>query len=62
MPQSEYSRPNSVFTFVGFCMALSKKVFIFYENKDLLPVVFQKECKSMGVYTIKYNDLNDIPL
>jgi len=62
VPQSEYSRPSSVYTFAGFCMALRKKVFIFYENENLLPVVFQKECKSIGVYTIKYADLNDIPL
>jgi len=61
-PKDGYKRPSSVFTFAGFCVPLSKKVFIFYKSLDSLPVIFQKQCRSMGIYPIKYESLEQIPL
>ena len=60
-PDSEYKRPSSVFPFAGLCMSLHKKVFIFYQDKELIPVVFHKDCRSMGVYTFQYDKLEEIP-
>jgi hypothetical protein len=61
VPKSEYKRPSSVFPFAGLCMALHKKVFIFYQDLELIPVVFHKDCRSLGVHTIKYQLLDEIP-
>lgn len=61
-PKDGYKRPSSVFTFTGFCVPLGKKVFIFYKSLDSLPVIFQKPCRSMGIYPIKYENLDQIPL
>ena len=62
VPRATYKRPSSVFIFAGLSMLLDKRVFIFYQDEDQIPAVFQKNCTSMGVFTFQFEDLNRIPL
>jgi hypothetical protein len=54
-------RPSSIYTFIGFCVALKKRTFIFHQNRKKLPIVLKNNCEKLDIYINSFNKMEEIP-
>ncbi|MDB4293110.1 hypothetical protein N9954_06835 [Maribacter sp.] len=57
----KYTSISSIYTIIGYCVALKKKTFVFYQNEKHLPFILKRSVKNMELYVWKYQDLGEIP-
>jgi hypothetical protein len=61
IPKATYERTSSIYTVIGYCIALKKKTFVFYENEVEMPNLLSRSEPSVNLFVKEYKKVSDIP-
>lgn len=60
-PESTFQRISSIYTIVGYCLALKRNTFILCKNKEDLPLILQEPIAKMKLQVWQYSSIGEIP-
>jgi len=61
IPNATYLQTSSVFTVIGYCIALKKRTFVFFEEGMVRPNILKNREPNVNLYIHPYKNIMDIP-
>lgn len=61
IPKRDYKKISSIYTVIGYCIALGKNTFVFYQKGIKMPNLLTHTEEEVNLYVRKYEQLNHIP-
>lgn len=64
IPDDNFKQTSSIFTVIGYCIALKKRTFVFFQEgeKNTRPNILEKSEEKINLYVYSYKEVSEIPV